>query len=361
MATAVNIAPTATDSVTPNTVPAPPVVETEGKVGTRRGTHPVRTYVFRDGGCEEGVAIEKLPALVRSSRNLAWVDLSEYARSDFEVLANALKLHPVTVRATLADWERPRVDVFPDYFYISVTVLRANQDRRRLVAGELNVMVGPNFLVTAHKLPLPFGDKILERLKQSPEVATLHSAYALYIILEELVEHYEGLFEHVDEEIERAEEAALTESSDAFLEDLLALKRYIFVMGRFAEQHRSVFSVLTRPDFTKVSGENIEPYFRDLQENLARLIDKLTAARESVTDAFDIYVSQVSHRTSELIRVLTLISIIVLPASLVTSFFATGFTWTLALRSFPAFLIMLVLLVALPTSILLFIRARKLV
>ena len=366
VATGVNLNPEseASSSSTLNAVPAPPAVSTEGAVEQRRGkpaSDAVRGYLFRGGGCEEGIDLSRLPTLIRSDRNLVWVDLSEYAREDFEQVAATLKLHDLTTRTALADWERPRVDVFPGYFYMSVTVVRADQHKRRLVAGELNIVVGPNYLVTAHKAPLEFGDKVLKRLKQSPEVATLHTAYALYIVLEELIEHYEALFEHIDEEIENAEEEALTATSDAFLEDLLSLKRYIFVLGRFAEQHRSVFSVLTRPDFTWISGPNIEPYFRDLQEDLGRIIEKLTSARESVTEAFDIYVSQVSHRTSQLIRVLTLISTVVLPASLVTGFFATSFTWNRALYSPVGFVAMLVLMVLLPAVILLFILARKLI
>jgi len=339
-------------------------VKTEGEVARRRAagkSEAVRVTLFTGGSCEEDIEFASLPRLVRDDRNLVWVDLSEYGQADLEAIAEVLNLHPLTVRATLADWERPRVDVFGDYFYMSVTLVNADQHKRKLVARELNVIVGRNYLVTAHKLPLEFRDQILQRLKQSPEVATLHTAYALYIILEELIEHYQGLFEHIDEEIENTEEKALTATSDAFLEDLLSLKRYIFLLGRFAEQHRTVFSVLTRPDFTKVSGENIEPYFRDLQEDLGRMIDKLNSARESVTEAFDIYVSQVSHRTNKLIRVLTLISTVVLPASLVMGFFATGFTRNPALTSLPAFVIMLVLLVLTPGGILLFIRARKLI
>lgn len=344
-------------------LPSPPEVKTEGGIERRakQGANALTCYVFRDGKCETDVALKGIPRLARDDRNMAWLDLSEYAEADLQEVAEALNLHALTVKATLSDWERPRVDLFPDYFYMSVTVVRADQAKRKVVAGELNIVVGRNFLLTAHKLPLPIGEKILERLKQSPEVATMHTAFALYIVLDELVEMFQGIFEHIDEEIEEAEEHALTQSSDAFLSDLLALKRYIFVLGRFAEQHRSVFAVLTRPDFTYIEGQHVEPYFRELQENLSHLIDKLSGARDSVTEAFEIYISQVSHRTNELIRVLTLISTVVLPATLVVGFFSTNFTKVTVLGSTAAFWVMIVLLFALPSSILLFIRRRHLV
>ena len=361
VAEGVNLPAASNAPVKPPGLPAPPAVVTEGKVEKKAARDAVTCHLFKGTGTVEDINLDAVPQLARTDRNLVWIDLSEYGAGDMERVAGLLKFHPLTVRATLADWERPRVDVFPEYFYLSVTVVRAEQAKRKLVAGELNIVVGPNFLVTAHKLPLEFGDKIQDRLRQSPEVATLHTGYALYIILDELLEYYQGLFEHIDEEIEEAEERALTEDSDQFLADLLALKRYIFVLARFAEQHRSVFAVLTRPDFTPLSGEAIVPYFRDLQEDLGRLIDRLAGARDSVTQAFDVYVSQVSHRTNALIKVLTLISTVVLPTTLIVGFFSTNFSVVTPLRSVGAFWVMIAALIITPIAILLFIRGRKLI
>lgn len=122
-----------------------------------------------------------------------------------------------------------------------------------------------------------------------------------------------------------------------------------------------MFAVLTRPDFTHVSGVDIEPYVKNLQENLARLIDHLASARESVNGAFDIYVSQVAHRTNALIKALTIISTVILPAALIVAFFSTGFTGIKLLQSPLAFLVMVVLVLVTSASTLLVFRRRKLI
>ena len=338
-------------------------VETEGQItATASGaTGGVTAYLFRGGNRDTVTDLATLPKLVGDDKNLVWIDLSEYARRDLESLAPLLNLDPSTVDATLADWERPRVQVFSDYFYMSTTVLRADTANRKLEAGELNIVSGRNYLLTAHKRALPFAEEVLDRLTQSPELATLHTAYVLYIVIDELIEYFEHIFEEVEDEIERTEEQALTESSDAFLADHFALKRHIFALGRFTEQHRGVFAVLTRPDFTHVSGEDIEPYFKDLQADLARLLDRLSAASSSVTAAFEIYVSQVAHRTNALIKALTLISTVILPTSLIVAFFSTGFTSIKVLQSPQAFIVMLVLLVVTPAVMLAVFRSRKLI
>jgi magnesium transporter len=121
------------------------------------------------------------------------------------------------------------------------------------------------------------------------------------------------------------EERALTDASDAFLGDLLALKRFVFAVHRLAGQHRAVLEAFLRPDFVLVGGEKIEPYFRDLEARLGRLLDALDAAKDGVNGAFDLYVSRVAHRTNGIMKVLTIVSVTLLPTTVVLGFFGTNF------------------------------------
>jgi magnesium transporter len=118
---------------------------------------------------------------------------------------------------------------------------------------------------------------------------------------------------------------ALTDSSDALLEDLLHLKRFVFAVYRLAGQHRATLEAFLRPDFPLVGGDVVEPYFRDLDERLGRLLDALEAAKESINGTFDLYVSQVAHRTNDIMKVLTIVSVTLLPASVILGFFGTYF------------------------------------
>jgi Mg2+ and Co2+ transporter CorA len=97
----------------------------------------------------------------------------------------------------------------------------------------------------------------------------------------------------------------------------------------------------------------VEPYFKDLQQRLSQFVDRLFASREAVTGAFDIYVSQISHRTNKTIKLLTVASTVLLPATLIVGFFGTSFTQLHNQASFDA---MLVLLVAVPATILVVLR-----
>ena len=317
---------------------------------------PITAWLFRADTVPHQVPLDALPELVARDENFAWVNLSEYAEADLRTLAGTLGLLPAGVRASLAPWQRPRMDVFTDQFFVATTVAHPDPTTFRVRASQLDLFVGRNFLVSAHKLPLPFGERVLARARQSPELVQLDSVFMLYILLDELIAYYERLTEHVEDEIEQMEERALHDTSDEFLADLLHFKRYIFVVSRLAGQHRTVFAAFLRPDF-KFGSEEVKPYYRELEERFGRLLDILLPAKEAVNGAFDIYVSHVSHRTNQVMKVLTMVSTILLPATIILGFFGTNFQ-NIPLYQPIGFVSMLVLLVLTTITVLWAFRRR---
>jgi len=300
-------------------------MEVEGPV-TDAQPGVITARLFRPGAPPRHISLRQLPEIASDDRCLAWLDLSEYAERDLRTVAELLGLHRVAVHSALSAWQQPRLDVFDGQFFVSVTVPHLDYAAHKVQAAQLDLIVGCGFLVSAHKQPLPFAEDAARRALQNPEVPGRDSAYLLYILLDELLSHYEQLHEDLEDEIEQLEERALTDTSDTYLRDLRRFKRYAFVLNRLAEQHRPVFAGFLRPDFPYVAGEEVDVHFRDLEARLARVIDALSAAKESVNGAFDIYVSHVSHRTNEVMRTLTMLSAVLLPITVLLGFFGTNFT-----------------------------------
>jgi magnesium transporter len=302
------------------------VVEPEGAADAAWSEGPgVVAWLFREEAELRQVSLEELPTLAADNACFVWVDLSGYDPSDLAQVAQLLDLPEAGVRVALAGWQRPRLGVFRDRFFVAVTVPHGEFSARRVLASELDLFVGRNYLVSAHKRPLPFTERVLARAVQNPALLKLDSAFLLSILTDELLAHYEALTEGLEDEVEAMEVRALTDASDALLEDLLHLKRFVFAVYRLASQHRATLEAFLRPDFPLVGGDVIEPYFRDLDVRLGRLLDALEAAKESVNGSFDLYVSQVAHRTNDIMKVLTIVSVTLLPASVILGFFGTSF------------------------------------
>lgn len=105
---------------------------------------------------------------------------------------------------------------------------------------------------------------------------------------------------------------------------MLAAKRYAFALAQLAQQHRDVLTAVLRPDFSWVAGTAVEGYFRDLEARLARVGDALAARREGITGAFEIHVAHQGHQTNQVIKLLTMLSAILLPATLIAALFGTS-------------------------------------
>jgi len=305
-------------------IPHTEAVEMEGAAPTTVPDAPLTTataWLFRAGQEPVAVDLNALSALVATEDNFVWVDLTTYTESDLHALGRQLGLHRKAIQAALSPWQRPRLTLYPDHFFTSVTIPRLDVALSQVQASELDLFVGHNYLVSLHKQPLPFADHLLARAQGSPELAALDAAFMLYVILDEMLAYYEELNEHMQRAIETMEERALRDTTDHYLEDLIRFKRYVFALAQLAEQHRAVFAAYLRPDFTWIAGAEVDDYFEDLEARLARLLEMLTANRETVNGAFAIYVSQTTHRTNKVIRVLTMVSTVLFSSSILIGLF----------------------------------------
>ena len=335
-------------------------VAPEGRAPTMRlseAAPALRAWLFQ-ADCEPTlVPLHEVPLLVRDDANLIWLDLDGYSEPELREVARVLGLDAAAVRAALAPWHRPRLVAHPAHAYVSVTIAALEPASRRVEARQLDLFVGRNYLVSAHKLPLPFVDGVRSRAWHNPELIRLDSAYLLYVLLDELLGYVEKLTEHLGDEIVAMEECALRTTSDDFLEDLLRLKRYVFAVSRLTEQHREVFAAFLRPDW-RFGTDDVRPYYETLQARLERLEDVLGAAKESVNGAFDIFVSHMAHRTNAVMKFLTVLSTILLPATLIVGIFSTSFEG-LPLFEPAGFAVMLAALVLTPVLILLTFRRLR--
>jgi magnesium transporter len=341
---------------------APTITDVIDAEGSAEGVSTAATpafvaWLFQEDAEPRQVVLEEVPGLAADDAYFVWVDLDGYDPSDLEQVAEQLDLPEAAVQVTLAGWQRPRLGVFRDRYFVAVTVPHGELAARRVLASELDLFVGRNYLVSAHKRPLPFAERVLARAVQNPALLKLDSAFLLSILIDELLAHYEVLTEELEDEVEAMEERALTDSADALLDDLLHLKRFAFAIYRLASQHRATLEAFLRPDFPLVGGDAIEPYFRDLDERLGRLLDALDAVKESINGSFDLYVSQVAHRTNDIMRVLTIVSVTLLPASVILAFFDASFD-SPRINTATGFVVMVVLILLTTLgSVVLFVRS----
>jgi Mg2+ and Co2+ transporter CorA len=202
------------------------------------------------------------------------------------------------------------LDVLGEYFEINVFAL--DKDEQPV---ELDLLAGRNWVATVHREPIAFIGEFRERLGPDTELGVLTAPSFIAALLDWQIGTYFASVDDLEHEVDRLDERALEEEDrNTVLREMLALRRRIGSVRRTLTPHREVFAALARPDFEVIASSESAPHFRAIADRLERAISAVENARELLIGSFDILMTREGQRTNDVMRVLTIISVILLPA-----------------------------------------------
>ena len=262
--------------------------------------------------------------------NLLWLDLEDASDEEHALAASKFAIAAPALEALRSVNRRPKVRVYKDYFVVTtlaVDVKEVERDSPRIEVVETEVLVGTNYLLTSHVRPWPepFVAELEQRVSTNPYLGRLHAAYLLYVLLDTVVGNYAREFDEVEDRVERLEEQLLRDPGRKALDQATLMKRHVISLRRLVAPNREAFGVLGAADIPQIDREHVQPYFHDLLEHIDDFVDRLDHSRDVLTGAFNLYISNISHRTNQELRVLTFLSAVLLPMSVVTGLFGTNF------------------------------------
>lgn len=319
----------------------------------------IATSLFRPDASPAEPSMTEWPNLCQDDENLLWVDLR--APSDTEVarVVEVLGIDPRALETSRRPDRRPAVRFYRDHALVTSMAVQVDtmEDQPRLSATALDLFVGRNFLVSLHPQPLPFAQELEERTATHPRLGRLDSTYLLYLVLDTMVGHYAQEFGQIEDDVERLEEQLLSDPGRDALDKAVRLKHHIHELRNVVAPHREAFGVLVAGDYPP-ADRNMEGYFRDLLAHLGGLIDRMDHVRDIVTGSYNLYISNVSQRTNQQLRVLTFLSAVLLPMTLITGLFGTNFTLS-EYTAWEGFYIMLVGMALITLGLLAFFHLRR--
>ena len=258
-----------------------------------------------------------------SGSKLLWVDVHEGSEFGAEEVAEALDLDDETRRCLASPNEQA---CFNDYGrYIHVTTYAPREDDE----GELHALecvVGQNWVVTAHDRPIPVLDDFTERVSGSGDTGSLDGPSFLAALLEWVLGAYTAAFERIEQRLEDFDVHAMRgEGADKDIELLIDMRREVGNLRRALAAHRSALVALTHPELealgSKGSGERFESLFTRFEATLQEARD----AREAIVGSFDVLIARGGHHTNQIMKVLTLTSVILLPGALLAGVMGMNF------------------------------------
>jgi magnesium transporter len=253
--------------------------------------------------------------------------LNVYGLHEPEVMAEIgrrFNLHPLVLEDILNTDQRPKIDEYADYLYI-VTRFFDYDDKTMTVSSEqVSIVVGRHFVLTFQEKPTGNFNPVRDRLRQGRgQIRGAGADYLAYTLLDTVVDRYFAVLEGLSERAERLEEELMEKPSPRVLGTLHRLKRETLTLRRAVWPLREVINLLTRSN--NFFGTEVQPYLRDVYDHTVHVIESLEAVRDLIAGLLEIYLSTVSNRVNQEVRILTVIALIFMPSALMAGIFGMNF------------------------------------
>jgi magnesium transporter len=235
-------------------------------------------------------------------------------------------LHPLALEDVLNAGQRPKADVYEGQLFVVMSEMRQTDDG--LSAVQISFFQGENFVISIQEDGAKdLFEPIRRRLRQAgSRLRTKDSDFLLYALIDLVVDRKFPLLERIGERIEKLDDELLEKPSRTSVGQIHELKRDLLVIRRFCWPEREVIGWLLRDDASLI-GREVRTYLRDCYDHAVQIIDLLETYREMVSMQMEVYLSAVSHRLNEIIRVLTVISTIFIPLTFITSLYGMNFQY----------------------------------
>jgi magnesium transporter len=259
-----------------------------------------------------------------TDHGLTWIQLDAPTLREVQLLADRFGWHPLDLEDVLSRRQRPKVDEYPDYLFGILHFPVYDKAIQRLNAAELDFFVGSGYLVTLPKVELLPVTRLFGRCEEDEELRdqlfSKGSGYLLYHILDDLFDYCFPILDKIGHKLDSVEDDMFEVRAEDVVRDLSNVKQEIISYRKIIKPERSTLRTLER-QVERFLPEDLELYFDDIVDASERIWDVLDNYKEVVEALEDTNESVISHRQNDVLRVLTVVTVILLPLTLITGIF----------------------------------------
>ncbi len=295
------------------------------------GSGPVRMHVLdydteglRERDVEE--LEETLP--LRDSPTVTWLNVDGLHDVELlEGLGERFGLHPLVLEDVLNTGHRPKMEEFDDYLFIVLKMLTFDVEKRRLEDEQVSLVVGPSFVLTFQERSGDVLDPVRERIRGAKgRIRRMGPDYLAYAVMDAIVDHYFVVLERAGEWIEELEAELVEDPGMETMREIHRLKRELLLFRKAVWPVREVAGNLLREESELVDPE-VRPFVRDLYDHAVQIIDTGETLRDLASGMLDTYLSSVSNRMNEIMKVLTIMASIFIPLTFIAGIYGMNFEW----------------------------------
>lgn len=297
--------------------------------GDQRDKAPIVTVIsYSKEECEEKVTSSFDECLLTlKPGNLTWINVERlYDVELIQQIGKLFKLHPLTIEDILNVEQRPKIEEFEDYIFITLVVLLWDEKHSAYTSQQLSLVLGENFVLSFHELDTNLFDNIRQRLKNTSNQALRkqNSDYLMYRLIDSVVDQYFVVLEGLGEQIEKVEDSIIASSSTATTRAIYHLKRQTLFLRKAVWPARELLNHLLHAEGVLISAST-RIYIRDVYDHVVQAMDTIETFRDMLGSMLDIYLSSITNRMNEVMKTLTIIATIFIPITALSSIYGMNF------------------------------------
>jgi magnesium transporter len=289
---------------------------------------------------------------------LHWIDLEDPTVKESTVLEDPFHFHPLAIEDCLSEVHHPKADDYGDYLFIIVHGVRYDAPTDSFETRELDIFLGSNYLITHHKGPMRSISSAREQCGKNIQAAMPRGLdFLLHQVLDQLFEHYFPSLDVIEDKIQLVQVEVFENPTRETLDRIFVLKRDVAQLRRICTPQREIVHRLARGEF-KVVSPKAAIYFRDIYDNLYRIVDASYAYQDMMQGTLDAYLNAINNRLNETMKRMTLVTAVLACLTVITGVYGMNFEHMPELRWRFGYLWALSLMLGVPAALVLFFKRR---
>ncbi len=276
----------------------------------------------------------------RDEPTITWINIDGlHDIGLIEKIGTHFGIHPLVMEDIVSVGQRPKMEDFEDYIFFIIRMLSCDRAKGELESEQVSLILGKNFVISFQEREGDVFEPVRERIRSQKARLIRHGAdFLAYALLDVVIDNYFSILENVGDRVESMDDEIVENPAPGTLAEIRRLKSEMIYLRKSVWPLREVVSAMERME-TDLIADSTEIYLRDLYDHTIQVIDTIESLRDMISGMLDIYVSSVSNRMNEVMKVLTIIATIFIPLTLIAGIYGMNFEFMPELKyhwSYPA-------------------------
>ena len=299
-------------------------------VGERKVDQVRISLIDYDEGTVQERTVERVEDCFpfKDTPTVTWINIDGLHEVEvIEKLGRYFDLHPLLMEDILSTHQRPKLEDFDHYLFVVLKMITSGsgEEEHELEHEQVSLILGPNYVISFQERGGDVFEQVRERIrKKKGRIRKMGSDYLAYALLDSIVDNYFVILERFGERLEEIEEELLANPRIETLHTIHGLKRQAIILRRSIWPLREVIGTLERGESDLIQ-ESSRIYFRDVYDHTIQVIDSVETFRDTISSMIDLYLSSISNRMNEVMKVLTIIATIFIPITFVAGIYGMNF------------------------------------